>query len=60
MTSEEAARRRPRVMTAAEYWAWCRTGDDISHPSQATPFLNTLTILLTAEPVVIGRFADPT
>jgi hypothetical protein len=38
-------RAKHRVMTVAEWEAWCRGGDAISHPSSASCFPGGLTIL---------------
>lgn len=51
----EKLRQQHRVMTQAEYAAWCRHGDAISHPSSGNPFPGGLTI--TMGPPYIGRLA---
>lgn len=54
MTWRDAERAKHRFMTAGEYWAWCRGGDAISHPSSANAFPGGLTIDFSA-PTIIGR-----
>lgn len=48
-------RRKPRVMTWAEYQAWCRGGDLISHPSDSNAMTGGLTIKLGPASGVIGE-----
>ena len=40
----ECERSKHRVMTAAEYRAWCKVGDAISHPSTGNSFPGGITI----------------
>lgn len=48
---------KPRVMTAAEYHAWCAAGDGISHPSCSNAMRGGLTIILGGPPV-LGQIVD--
>lgn len=51
----ESMRRKPRTMTIAEYSAWCRNGDAISHPSSANAFPGGLTITFGPSAGILGR-----
>ena len=53
----DAQRKRHRVMTAGEYFAWTRGGDAISHSTEANAFPGGLTIDFRG-PNIIGRFDD--
>ena len=54
----EELRSQHRVMTWAEYQAWCRAGDGISFPSEAHPFPGGLTIKFGGNPI-LGTTTDP-
>lgn len=47
----KAERKKHRTMTMAEYQAWCRTGDAISHPCNSNSFPGGLTIVFGAQAV---------
>lgn len=53
----EEQRQKHRVMTLAEYSAWCRNGDAISCPTSSNAITGGLTIRLDASPI-IGRVID--
>ncbi len=43
-----------RVMTAAEYGAWCKAGDALSSPSESNPFPGGLFISFGPDDGVLG------
>ncbi len=53
-------RRKHRVMTWAEYRAWCRVGDDLSHSSDAGAFPGGLTIVFGSNSGIFGKCVDST
>lgn len=48
-------RRKHRVMTAAEYFAWCRCGDILSHPSSANAFPGGVSIDFSPSAGILGK-----
>lgn len=54
----EVQRKRHRVMTVGEYYAWRQGGDVLSSPTEANAFPCGLTI--EYGPGVIGRFCEDT
>jgi hypothetical protein len=54
----ETERMKHRVMTMAEYAAWCRGGDLISHPSCGNAFPGGVTILFSWSEGVLGKTVE--
>lgn len=50
-------RAKHRVMTSAEYFAWCRSGDVLSSPSDANAFPGGITIDFS-DNGILGKTAD--
>ncbi len=51
----ERERRKHRVMTAAEYSAWYKVGDAISHPSTGNAFPGGITITFGPDDSIFGH-----
>ncbi len=51
----ERERSKHRVMTAAEYNAWCKVGDAISYPSTSNCFPGGITITFGPDDGIMGR-----
>lgn len=55
----ETERNKRRIMTWAEYQAWCRgSGDGISSSAEANPFPGGLTIIFGREASYIGHTSN--
>lgn len=57
MEWRERERHKHRTMTSAEYYAWCFSGDVISHPSSSDAFPGGITIDFSGgrEAAILGK-----